>query len=67
MGDSIMEDQDDLLIRKSSVMSQIEVNAKAASEDAGYNATCILPYKTTRKIRTWLASLCNVYVRSRRM
>ena len=39
MRDSIMEDQDDLIIRKSECDELgSEVNAKAALEDVGYNA-----------------------------
>ena len=32
-----------------------ELNAKAALEDVGHNKTCILPYRTTRKIGACLA------------
>ena len=39
MRDSIMEDQDDLMIRKSECDELgSELNAKAALEDVGYNA-----------------------------
>ena len=60
MRDSIMEDQDDLIVRKPECDEVgSELNAKAAVEDVGHNnapQTCILPYKrTTCKIRSLLS------------
>ena len=58
MRDSIMEDQDDLIVRKperDEVGS--ELNAKAALEDVGHNADLYIAYCQSRgqhaKLGTW--------------
>ena len=65
MRDSIMEDQDELIIRKSECEELgLEANTKAVLEDVGHNMTitqiCISPIKRTiRKIRNLAsAELC---------
>ena len=63
MRDSIMEDQDELIIRKSECEELgLEANTKAVLEDVGHNTQiCISPTKrTTRKIRNLASAECRV-------
>ena len=68
MRDSIMEDQDDLIVRKPECDEVgSELNAKAALEDVGHNADLYIAIQEDNMQNQEPAqrrSLCNVYVRS---
>ena len=60
MRDSIMDDQDELIIRKSECeVLGLEANTKAVLEDVGHNADLYFVYRTSRgqhaKLGTWPA------------
>ena len=62
MRDSIMEDQDELIIRKSECEELgLEANTKAVLEDVGHNADLYIANQEDNR------ALCNVKVRSTKL